>query len=90
MIDRLADVPIGVHSAAWDLLWWNPLWAALTGDPVRAARPRAQRRLATFHRPVRQSSTSTTQHAEEFSDDLAADLREAIGPLPERSRTERR
>ena len=31
MLDRLGDVPIGVHSATWDLLWWNPLWAALTG-----------------------------------------------------------
>jgi hypothetical protein len=27
MLDRLGDVPIGMHSAAWDLLWWNPLWA---------------------------------------------------------------
>ena len=33
MLDRLGDVPMGVHSATWDLLWWNPLWAALTGDP---------------------------------------------------------
>ena len=33
VIDRLGDMPIAVASAAWDLVQWNPLWTALTGDP---------------------------------------------------------
>lgn len=32
MLDRL-DTPISVLDAAWNLLAWNPLWAALLGDP---------------------------------------------------------
>lgn len=33
VLDRLADVPAAVFSAAWDLLHWNSMWAALIGDP---------------------------------------------------------
>ena len=49
IVDRLGDVPLAVHSAAWDLLHWNPLWAAVTGDPSRPARARTERRLAALH-----------------------------------------
>ena len=61
MLDRLGDVPIGVHSAAWDLLWWNPLWAALTGDP--SARHGLERNVAWRHFMTASGaidSTSTT------------------------------
>ena len=74
MIDRLGDVPLGVHSAAWDLLWWNPLWAALTGDPAGLrglARNVAWRHFAGGPGVI----DFDAEHAEEFSDDLAADLR---------------
>lgn len=33
MVDRLADTPVGVFTAAWTLIQWNALWAALLGDP---------------------------------------------------------
>ena len=81
MIDRLADVPIGVHSASWDLLWWNPLWAALTGDP--SDRRGLERNVAWRHFTNEPGVIDfDDQHAEEFSDDLAADLREALGRYP--------
>ena len=81
MIDRLADVPLGVHSASWDLLWWNPLWAALTGDP--SDRRGLERNVAWRHFTDRPGVIDfDEQHAEEFSDDLAADLREASGRYP--------
>src|SRR5689334_9388903 len=81
MLDRLGDVPIGVHSAAWDLLWWNPLWAALTGDPsgLRGLDRNVAWRHFTGSRGVIEFDD---RHAEEFSDDLAADLREAVGRYP--------
>jgi transcriptional regulator with XRE-family HTH domain len=81
MLDRLGDVPIGVHSAAWDLLWWNPLWAALTGDPSELhgiERNVAWRHFTNRHRVI----DFDEQHAEEFSSDLVADLREAVGRYP--------
>ena len=81
MLDRLGDVAIGVHSAAWDLLWWNPLWAALTGDP--SALHGLDRNVAWRHF-VKASGLIDfdAHHAEEFSSDLVADLREATGRYP--------
>ena len=81
LLDRLGDVPIGVHSAAWDLLWWNPLWAALTGDPSELRG--LDRNVAWRHfMTPSQAIYFDEQHADEFSSDLAADLREASGRYP--------
>jgi len=33
VLDRFGDAPVSVLDAAWNLLAWNPLWAALLGDP---------------------------------------------------------
>lgn len=82
MIDRLGDLPIGVFSAAWDLLQWNPLWAALSGDP--SGRSGLERNVAWNHFVVGGGVIDfDTEHAEEFSADLAADLRDAVGRYPE-------
>ena len=81
LLDRLGDVPIAVHSAAWDLLWWNPLWAALTGDPAELRG--VERNVAWRHFSNAPGVIDfDDRHAEEFSDDLAADLREAAGRYP--------
>lgn len=33
LLDRFGDAPVSVLDAVWNLLAWNPLWAALMGDP---------------------------------------------------------
>ncbi|MFH8701365.1 helix-turn-helix domain-containing protein [Streptomyces chartreusis] len=33
LIDQLNGSPLSVHDAAWNLISFNPLWAALMGDP---------------------------------------------------------
>lgn len=33
LVDQLAGAPLSVHDAAWNMVSWNPLWAALLGDP---------------------------------------------------------
>ena len=82
LLDRLGDVPIGVHSAAWDLLWWNPLWAALTGDPSELQG--LDRNVAWRHFMKAPGVIDfDRQHAEEFGSDLVADLREAAGRYPD-------
>ena len=81
MLDRLGDMPLGVFSAAWDLLQWNPLWAALTGDPTgyrRIERNVAWRHFLDYPGVIEFDD----QHREDFSSDLAADLREAVGRYP--------
>jgi transcriptional regulator with XRE-family HTH domain len=81
MIDRLGDVPIAVLSASWDLLQWNPLWAAMSGDPSSV--PERDRNIAWRHFVVGPGVIDfDAQHAEEFASDLAADLREASGRYP--------
>ncbi len=82
MLDRLADVPMGVFSAAWDLLWCNPMWVALTGD--LSAQPDLDRNVVWRHFMKAPSVIDFDEaHAEEFSDDLTADLREAAGRYPD-------
>ena len=82
MLDRLGDVPIGVFSAAWELLGCNPLWVTLTGDPF--LQHGLDRNVAWRHFMRAPSVIDFDDtHAEEFSDDLTADLREAHGRYPD-------
>lgn len=81
MMDRLGDTPMAVMSASWDLLQWNPLWAVLTGDPE--ARRGLGRNVAWRHFVEGPGVIAfDAVHDEEFSSDLAADLREATGRYP--------
>lgn len=34
LLDQLTGVPLSVYDAAWNLITWNSLWAALFGDPA--------------------------------------------------------
>lgn len=84
ILDRLTDVPVGVFSAAWDLLW-NPLWAAISGDP--AGLSGIDRNVVWRHFTGSGGVIDfDDQHAEAFSADLVADLREATGRYPEDAR----
>lgn len=81
MMDRLGDVPMAVMSASWDVLQWNPLWSALTGDP--ALLRGLDRNVAWRHFTAGPGVIDfDARHAEEFSSDLTADLREAVGRYP--------
>lgn len=86
LVARLVDAPVGVFSAHWQLLTWNPMWAALHGDPT-ALEP-LQRNLihAVFgsedtarrlFRPV-----TSTNGVERFAAALVADLRTAATSYP--------
>ena len=81
IIDRLGDVPMAVFTASHDILLWNPLWAALTGDPSRYVgieRNLVWRHFMWGHEGVEFDD----QHEEDFASDLAADLRTAVGRYP--------
>jgi len=82
MLDRLGDVPLAVFSAAWDLLWWNDLWAALTGDA--STKSGLDRNIAWRHFTHAPGVIDFDDaHAAEFSAGLAADLRDAVGRYPD-------
>lgn len=81
LIDRLGDVPLAVFTATHDILLWNDLWAALTGDPERLVG--IERNLVWRHFMVGHDGVEyDDDHQEEFSSDLVADLRMALGRYP--------
>jgi transcriptional regulator with XRE-family HTH domain len=81
IVDRLGDVPLAVFTAAHDIVLWNDLWAAVNGDPSRYSgieRNLVWRHFMRGHDEVEWDD----EHQEEFSSDLAADLRAAVGRYP--------
>ncbi len=81
IVDRLGDVPLAVFTATHDILLWNPLWAAINGDPSRFVG--LERNLVWRHFTSGHAGTEfDAQHEEDFASDLAADLRAAVGRYP--------
>ncbi|MEU6253860.1 helix-turn-helix transcriptional regulator [Streptomyces sp. NPDC047043] len=82
---RLADVPIGVFSADWSLVWWNAMWCALHGDPETL--PVAERNLARAvfgdgpaHAALRPFRSEREDDA--FAASIVADLKHAVSRYP--------
>ncbi|WP_172582696.1 helix-turn-helix domain-containing protein [Subtercola boreus] len=64
LVARLGETPVAVFTAAWDLISWSPLWAALLGEPVRPAtgRPNLVRSMFTgeaLHRDADETGMGT-------------------------------
>ncbi|WP_329061743.1 helix-turn-helix transcriptional regulator [Streptomyces sp. NBC_01429] len=81
LLGRLAGAPVGVHDASWNLITWNPLWAALFGDPAEIS-PRG--RNAAWHHFTGQPSriAYTPEQEARFEAALVADLRTATVHYP--------
>ncbi|WP_097872304.1 helix-turn-helix transcriptional regulator [Streptomyces sp. rh34] len=89
---RLGDVPIGVFTADWTLVWWNTLWGALHGDP--AALPAAERNLARAlfgDGPAHDSMlpVRSERGPDAFEASIVADLKEAVSRYPRDTRLDR-
>jgi PAS domain-containing protein len=81
IVDRLGDVPLAVFTATWDIVAWNPLWVAITGEPDRHAG--IERNLVWRHFMHGPGAMEFDDlHAENFASDLVADLRFAVGRYP--------
>jgi transcriptional regulator with XRE-family HTH domain len=91
VLDRLGDVAVAVFAADWQLIWWNPGWAALLGDP--STKPPALRNFARERFPVasgddvRIASWPVLVHDGDSSDlAIVSDLRRATGRFPHDAR----
>ncbi|WP_406440912.1 helix-turn-helix transcriptional regulator [Streptomyces sp. NBC_00631] len=90
VLNRLGDVAAAVFTAHWQLLCWNPAWAALLGDPSDT--PPELRNLARERFPVggeaARLSAWPVRAANGDDSDLAivADLRRATGRFPHDAR----
>lgn len=84
LVNRLADIPIGVFAVDWTLLMWNRPWTALHGDA--AVLPVAERNLARMifgdGPGARALRPSFSDDAGRFERSIVADLRAAVARHP--------
>jgi transcriptional regulator with XRE-family HTH domain len=81
IVDQLDTHPVGVYDAMWTLLSWNPLSAALFGDPSELddrSRNTLWRHFTGGFTRVRQ----TPDEARAFENSTVADLRATTGRYP--------
>ena len=82
MVERLADTPVAVFSAGWDLLEWNALWGRLVGDP--SGWTGRDRNIAWRHFcGARFAIEHSAEVMPAFERELVADLRVAAAVYPD-------
>lgn len=81
LLDRLDDVPVAVSDAAWTVIAWNPLWAALMGD-LSAARGRDRNTLWRHFTGQRSRVVYDDAQLAGFESSAVADLRAATARYP--------
>ncbi len=80
LLDQLSQSPIGVHDAAYNLISWNPLWAALAST-VRVAQAGTQLRAGVIHGPAGRTTAARSQK-QRLRTALVWDLRSAAAVMP--------
>ncbi|MGK9462252.1 helix-turn-helix transcriptional regulator [Streptomyces sp. G6] len=87
LLTLLDSTPVAVFAADWQLVWWNPRWAALFGDPTRIGAE--ERNLVRLRFPVASDRGRLTSwpvipvNAEAADRALVADLRRAAARFPD-------
>ncbi|MDD7933859.1 helix-turn-helix transcriptional regulator [Actinomycetospora straminea] len=83
MVDRFRNAPVAVavHTAIYELVLWNPLWAALFGDP--STQSRLERNVAWRYFQGSIPVTHTLEDDEAYACDLVGHLRAATGRYPD-------
>jgi hypothetical protein len=81
LLDQLSGTPVSVYDAGWTLLAWNPLWAALVGDPA-GTRGRDRNVLWRHFTGAPGPVTHTPQDEPRFEASAVADLRAAAARYP--------
>jgi transcriptional regulator with XRE-family HTH domain len=90
VLNRLGDVAVAVFAADWQMIWWNPGWAALLGDPS-ACRPEL-RNFARERFPVGSDDGRIAlwpvfaQNSDGSDLAIVSDLRRATGRFPHDAR----
>ncbi|MFE6281820.1 helix-turn-helix transcriptional regulator [Streptomyces sp. NPDC057877] len=81
IVEQLADSPVVVFDAAWQALHWNPMFAAVFGDPTRLGDDERNALIAQFEsQPTRIRQTAEERTA--FEESLVADLRATTSRYP--------
>lgn len=81
LVDRTTERPVAVFDAMWNLLTWNPLWAALMGDP--SSLREAERNLLWMHfTGASDCHLYGPGSADDLDASLVGDLRRSAGRYP--------
>ncbi|NKE62495.1 transcriptional regulator, partial [Lentzea sp. PSKA42] len=81
LLDQLDGTPLSVHDAAWNLILWNPLWAALFWDPS-AQRGRERNIVWRHFAGLPGRVTHSPEQQARFEAAVVADLRAATARYP--------
>jgi transcriptional regulator with XRE-family HTH domain len=81
LLDQLDGAPLSVHDAAWNLILWNPLWAALFGD-ASALRGRERNIVWRYFAGLPRQVSHTPEQEARFEAAVVADLRAATARYP--------
>lgn len=82
LLERTDERPEAVFDAMWNLLIWNPMWAALMGDPSTLREP--ERNLVWMHfTGVSDCHLHGPGTADELDASLVGDLRRSAGRYPD-------
>jgi transcriptional regulator with XRE-family HTH domain len=81
LLDQLSGTPVSVYDAGWTLLAWNPLWAALVGDPA-GSRGRDRNVLWRHFTGADGRVSHTPDDEPRFEASAVADLRAAAARYP--------
>jgi len=90
ILGRLGDSAVAVFAADWQLIWWNPGWSALLGDPSSVKPMLRNFALDTF--PLDDTGPNMSQWpvtslaGDELEAAVVSDLRRATGRFPGSSR----
>jgi transcriptional regulator with XRE-family HTH domain len=81
LLDQLSGTPVSVYDASWTLLAWNPLWAALVGDPA-GSRGRDRNVLWRYFTGSPGRVVHSPEDEPRFEASAVADLRAAAARYP--------
>jgi transcriptional regulator with XRE-family HTH domain len=82
LVDRLADLPVGVYDPVWTIITWNTAWAGLMGDPS-ALSPRDRNLIWRTFTGKSTRVRKSDAEADEFERNAVADLRRAVDIYPD-------
>jgi transcriptional regulator with XRE-family HTH domain len=89
LVDQLDGAPLSVYDAAWTIVSWNPLWAALLGDPSVLRGRRRNIIWRYFAAPEEETwpsggrVTQTPEQAAGFARAMITDLQAAMARYPQ-------
>ncbi|XVV08499.1 helix-turn-helix transcriptional regulator [Actinoplanes sp. CA-131856] len=81
IMDQLSESPLAVHDATWAMLAWNPLFAAVFGDPSAHSADDRHVLIRQFEGGLSRARQTPAERAQ-FEESLVADLRATTSRYP--------